>query len=370
MRKRILTWAMTLILCLGLLPVAALAVEFDPADFDTPIISDLTVEKRQDGCGNLVFQVQHPNSILEAFFWYMDNGLAEGLMVGKIRDPDAQIRFNISNWNDATVYCSGGADILPDGGECYIVTDIPYEDLISYPVQVRLYYTGYYHDPNSGNAWGIVDWFGDKMGKFSNVLTLEPLQASAFSDVPRDAWYAVYVNEAVELGLLKGKGEGLFAPNDNMTVAEAITLASRMDTLLKGKEVDVGEGYDGNGPWYQPYVNYAWTVGLPWEYENYNAKITRDEFARIFAAVYKNNKAVYDAEGIVPVNQVRDGAIPDVPMSHPYANDIYTLYRLGVLGGSDSARSFLPDSNIKRSEVAAIVMRMGDPTYLQHFTLE
>ena len=41
------------------------------------------------------------------------------------------------------------------------------------------------------------------------------------------------------------------------------------------------------------------------------------------------------------------------------ADDIYTLYRLGVLSGSDSKRSFLPDSNIKRSEVAAILCRLG-----------
>ena len=59
------------------------------------------------------------------------------------------------------------------------------------------------------------------------------------------------------------------------------------------------------------------------------------------------------------LNDVPDGSIPDVPMTHEYADDIYTLYRLGVLSGSDSERSFLPDSNIKRSEVAAILCRLG-----------
>ena len=125
MKKRILTWVLTLSLCLGLLPVAALAVEPDPADFAPPIISDLTVEKRKDGCGNLVFQVQHPDSTLDAYFWYMDNGLAEGLRVGMIRDTDALFRIIIGNRTDASLYCAGGADLLPYGGECYIITDIP-----------------------------------------------------------------------------------------------------------------------------------------------------------------------------------------------------------------------------------------------------
>lgn len=369
MKKTILSLGLTLALCLGLLPVAALAAEPapDPDAFEAPVLTNLTLTKRDDGCANLVFGVDHPQSIVDAYLWYMDNGAAEGLMVGDIDDPCAEVSINGGNWTEFTAHYDGDSILFNDSG-C-IFTNIAYEDLASYRVQLRLYYTGYCYDSASSNAWGIRDWFGDRMGKYSNVLTLEPSKAPVFSDVPNDAWYAVYVNEAVDLGLLKGKGEGKFAPKDNMTIAEAITLASRFDSLIQGEETDPGAGYDGSGPWYQPYVNYAWTVGLPWEYADYNAKITRDQFAHIFAAVYRKNQAIYEAEGIVPVNTVPTGSIPDVPMSHAYAEDIYLLYRLGVLTGSDAARSFLPDSNIQRSEVAAILMRLGDPSYLQTFTM-
>lgn len=190
--------------------------------------------------------------------------------------------------------------------------------------------------------------------------------APLFTDVPAGVWYEDYVNIASDAGLINGKGNGLFAPNDNMTIAEAITLAVRFDCSTKGTEPVTNSS--GDSPWYQPYVDYAEENGLPWQYGDYNAKITRDEFARIFADVYQANKSIYDTEGFTAINTVADGAIPDVPMSSNYADDIYTLYRLGVLGGSDAARNFRPDSNILRSEVSAILCRLIDVDR-QSFTL-
>ena len=178
-----------------------------------------------------------------------------------------------------------------------------------------------------------------------------------FTDVPDDIWYAPYVKSAARSGLVKGKSEGVFAPDASMTIAEAITLAARFEAALY-EDIDPAEGKIGKR-WYYPYIWYARERGIPCDYEDYNAKITREEFAHIFATLYKNHKNLYDEAGIVALNDVPDGFIPDVAKDDDFADDIYTLYRLGVLSGSDSKRSFLPDSNIKRSEVAAILCRLG-----------
>ena len=207
----------------------------------------------------------------------------------------------------------------------------------------------------------VVSFDGDASGAETPVL------ADVFTDVAADAWYAEPVYMAVDMGLVTGKGDGVFAPNDNMTIAEAITLAVRFDTFIKG--TDSIANTSGSSPWYQPYLDYAEENGLPWQYSDYNAKITRDEFAYIFAAVYEANKSTFDAQGLSAINIVVDGAIPDVPMSSSYANDIYTLYRLGVLGGSDAARNFKPSTNIQRCEVATILCRLAD-VGRQEFTLE
>lgn len=211
------------------------------------------------------------------------------------------------------------------------------------------------------NWYAVDDAFGmymmDKEG-YGEEITEPDIPEITFDDVADGAWYADYVKMAADAGLIKGKGEGKFAPDENMTIAEAITLASRFNNLLHEIETDPADGKTGE-KWYDPYIGYAKENSLPYDYADYNAKITREEFAHIFAALYKNNKSLYDEGGVTAINDVPENFIPDVPMTHKYSDDIYTLYRLGVLGGSDEKRSFLPDSNIKRSEVAAILCRMG-----------
>jgi hypothetical protein len=48
-----------------------------------------------------------------------------------------------------------------------------------------------------------------------------------FTDVPAAEWYAKEVASTYELGLMNGIGGGLFDPEGNVTVAEAVTMACR-----------------------------------------------------------------------------------------------------------------------------------------------
>ena len=43
-----------------------------------------------------------------------------------------------------------------------------------------------------------------------------------FTDVPAEQWYASEVKSTYELGLMQGVGGGLFQPDGNVTVAEAV----------------------------------------------------------------------------------------------------------------------------------------------------
>ena len=127
--------------------------------------------------------------------------------------------------------------------------------------------------------------------------------------------------------------------------------------------------YDGsvtltNGsPWYSTYVEYALANDIiSGVYTDYNSKITRREFVNIFYNTLPTSE--YTAK-----NTVTNGTIPDVLISAQYASKIYTFYRAGILVGSDSNGTFLPESNIKRSEVAAILTRMFDETARKSITL-
>ena len=168
-----------------------------------------------------------------------------------------------------------------------------------------------------------------------------------FTDVRGDVWYYADVKEAYENELINGKTDTLFAPEDNMTAAEAVKLASCMHQLKKEGDVSLSAGV---GAWYKPYVDYAKDNGLIDVDLDWNKKITRAGYMQIFARLITDEEAV--------LNDVPDDFIPDVKMSHPSANGIYKLYRAGVVQGMDSKRNCKPTSYIKRSEVAAILTRM------------
>ena len=187
---------------------------------------------------------------------------------------------------------------------------------------------------------------------------------SNFTDVKPDSWYYEDVDNAVRLGIINGKTETTFAPDDNLTYAEAIKLAACMYQLYKDGSVYL---VPGGNPWYQIYVDYAKDHGIITEnffykVSNINEKATRAGYMEIFA------NALPD-EALKGINNVPDGSIPDVPMVHESSISIYKLYRAGILTGVDAKHNCKPEDNIKRCEVAAIITRMMDETKRVKFSM-
>ena len=188
---------------------------------------------------------------------------------------------------------------------------------------------------------------------------------SNFTDVKSDSWYYEDVDNAVRLGIINGKTETKFAPDDNLTYAEAIKLAACMYQLYKDGSVYL---VPGGSPWYQIYVDYAKEHGIITEnfsekIPDVNVKATRAGYMEIFASALPD-------EALKGINNVPDGSIPDVPMVHESSAGIYKLYRAGILAGVNTKHNCKPEDNIKRSEVAAIITRMMDETKRVTFSIE
>ena len=183
--------------------------------------------------------------------------------------------------------------------------------------------------------------------------------AVKFSDVPDDAWYYNDVMNAVQLGLINGKSETTYCPDDDLTYAEAIKLAACMYDVYKNGTVTI---VPGGAPWYQVYVDYAKKHGIIEMNYNYNDFATRAGYMEIFARALPK-------EALKEINNVPDDSIPDVKMLAGYAEEVYILYRAGILQGSDDRHSCKPFDNIKRSEVAAILTRMMDKTKRVRFDM-
>lgn len=76
---------------------------------------------------------------------------------------------------------------------------------------------------------------------------------SLFSDVAGSSWAAPYINLAHEEGLMAGKGDGTFGPEDAVTLEQAVTVSLR---LLGYTEADIGPF------WPEDYLEKARKVGL------------------------------------------------------------------------------------------------------------
>ena len=79
-----------------------------------------------------------------------------------------------------------------------------------------------------------------------------------FTDVKDDAWYAKEVASAYELGFMDGMSDTTFSPATTVTVAQGITMASRVHAVYNDKTVAEVSG----GQWYDMYVKYAKENGI------------------------------------------------------------------------------------------------------------
>jgi len=184
------------------------------------------------------------------------------------------------------------------------------------------------------------------LSNFDRVRTYQ----GEFHDVPESAWFLDGVRGVFERGIMEGRGDGGFDPSGRLTLAETVKIAASLHKGFYTGSMDFPAG----SPWYAPYLEYALDNGIPvGAYRNLNALATRSDFALIIAGSLPD-------EALTPKNRVPDGAIPDVFESFSFGQAVYTLYRAGVLTGSDSDGTFFPGRTLTRAEAATIIMRVMD----------
>lgn len=198
--------------------------------------------------------------------------------------------------------------------------------------------------------------------KVDNLAPIYTYRAQ-FKDVARKDWYYENVKALYELGLTNGQGSrDCFAPEADITLAEAITMAARLRSLYElGSSEEGPSKYRGDGgPWYGSYITYAQKMGIiSSEFEGqYGKSATRAQMARILAHALPASLFTAINNEAVTVGYASQSYIRDVTEYTPYQQDILTLYRRGILSGMDRTGSFHPAEDIQRSEVAAMITRL------------
>lgn len=196
------------------------------------------------------------------------------------------------------------------------------------------------------NIYGESILYCEDCGYSGNRFTEET--ADVFADVSPDSWYYTYVQMASNFGIMMGKSDTLFGPNDGMTCAEAATIAAR----IREDQYHEHTTFEPEGEhWYDVYVNYCYRNGIIEDgiAFDWDKKATRAEMAYLFSRCDLTDYYIND----VPLTD-----IPDVDENTRYYREILDLYNKGVAVGSNEHRTYYPNASVKRCEVAAIVARI------------
>ncbi|MFC4804538.1 S-layer homology domain-containing protein [Filifactor villosus] len=179
-------------------------------------------------------------------------------------------------------------------------------------------------------------------------------EVPGFSDVSEEQWYAKAVHALAEKQILKGREDGTFRPEANITRAEFVTmLANHAGANVSSKEEVFGD-VDGESWYYAPVV-WAKQNSIAAGDGNYfrpDAPITREEMAVIL-----NNYAVYHPElELMKANDAIDFA--DEAKIHSWAKDaVKTMQASGIISGKGANR-FEPSAKANRAEAAQMMYQL------------
>ena len=180
-----------------------------------------------------------------------------------------------------------------------------------------------------------------------------PIHAVSFVDVPSNHWASPYIQTAAEKGWIAGVGDGLFAPDQQLTGAEFVTMVTR---ALYPEELSSSAA----SPWYLPYQEAANGHGLlTGDGVDLNDALTRplarQEMAFLLAQAVLDQGVQLSAEQISTARE----AIPDLSQTpSAYWDAICTVYGLGIIGGVDDRGTFAGSQTMTRAQAAVVLTKL------------
>jgi len=195
------------------------------------------------------------------------------------------------------------------------------------------------------------------------VTATQPPTDTIFTDVKNGKWYTDAVNTVYEEGIMQGKDSEIvngnlhvvFAPLDNMTRAELVTILSRLssaDTEGLGQTLTFKD--TKKSAWYADAVGWAVSKGLVTGYEDNtfrpNAQVLRQELAVLFARFLAANSLVLPNVE-TPVTFTDAKKIPSWA-----AEGVEVMRLTGIVGGDDKG-NFNPKKSANRAEIAVMLTR-------------
>ncbi len=212
---------------------------------------------------------------------------------------------------------------------------------------------------SSGSGSSVTtSTIGGASGGYSQDYTIGGLETpevteGTFTDLADVKWAKDYIEGLAAAGVVSGRGDGIYAPLDNVTRAEFLMMlvkALGIDTT--GATCDFPDVIAGE--WYYEAVAAGTSFGLASGYGDGNFGTT-DLITRQDAAVMLNNAITKSGKTLDEINESIDFA-DKADISDYAADDVDVLVKAGILSGSNG--SFMPKSNTTRAEAAVMISKI------------
>ena len=176
-----------------------------------------------------------------------------------------------------------------------------------------------------------------------------------FHDVGKDAWYYTAVKELSQNGIVAGKTENTFNPEDSVKREEFLAMIMRMIGEQKESSVEIQIFNDVvPGAWYENTVKVAVNLGIA---SGYSDKVfgIGDLITRQDAAVFALRAA--ELMGYKITNEKNELFIDDTDISAYAKDSVYAMKNLDIVSGMGDGR-YLPKTQLTRAQAAVIVYRL------------
>lgn len=192
------------------------------------------------------------------------------------------------------------------------------------------------------------------------LIAATPLSAATkdttapFRDVPQKEWYAEYVYDLVELGLLQGYENNTFRPQNSITRAEITTILANLSGENIAVYKNITQFRDCIGHWAAASINWAADKGIvngigDGKFDP-DAPITREAFCTMIL-----RHAKY--EGHYPQKTVKAIDFRDADTISSWARaSVYHMQQAGIINGIGND-CFAPLDDTTRAQAAAIFHR-------------
>lgn len=205
---------------------------------------------------------------------------------------------------------------------------------------------------NRSYPTGVIKSNGANLGEVDLILSKVNTKSMHFDDVVEGAWYHPAVAYAFQHYLMIGTDKNSFAPKNPMTRSMVVTILARLSKEdISGYEKSYFSDVDIKS-WYGKSVAWAYDndiiEGIGQKKFNPNAKVTREEFVKMF--YYYAKYVGIDAKERGDISKFSDGQ----DVSDWAEKPMQWAIEVSLINGYDDG-TLRPQNNITRAEAATML---------------